>query len=201
MNEPNIKIIRRTIIWKALWLEIRGNLAIGRSVKIVSGLLLVALISLIFFVLLAPHFGFTFLTIMGDSMAPVLPAGSVTLVQPVESSDIQIGDIIAYKSGSETSPLVTHRVIALIYGEESLSFQTSGDANEKPDRNLVSASKVIGKVVFHIPFIGFIMHFVKRPLGYGLLIGLPALTIIIIEIESIIRRKSPLKKRKQQEVT
>src|SRR4030042_3243718 len=178
------------------------RLSWSRVSEFLSYLLMSVFLSLVLFALVAPYFfGFTLLNVMGGSMNPAIPAGSVAVVQPFAASKIKVGDIIAYQLEKEQSSPVAHRVVEVFSQRGSISFQTRGDNNLEADKSLVPSTGVIGKVRFHIPLLGFLLYFVKQPLGYGLLIGLPALTIIIIEIKSIARQKSSLKKRKQQEVT
>jgi signal peptidase len=51
----------------------------------------------------------------------------------------------------------------------------------------VKKENVIGKLVFTIPYIGYIGYFVRTPIGLILLIVLPASLIIIIEIRNVIK--------------
>lgn len=53
---------------------------------------------------------------------------------------------------------------------------------------------VIGKLILTIPYIGYIGYFVRTPIGFILLIIIPASLIIIMEIRNIIKE---LKKTKQ----
>jgi signal peptidase len=73
---------------------------------------------------------------------------------------------------------------------------TKGDANEDPDQWIVRKENVIGKVVFTIPFIGYLGYFVRTPIGFVLLILLPASVIIIMEIRNIVKE---LRKQKQEQ--
>ena len=150
--------------------------------------MLVALvIVLLLFFVLGPRFmGIDFFNIYSGSMSPALPVGSVVMVRPVEVSHIKVGDITAIKTstGSET---VVHRVVEVIDGNASMSFRTAGDANTSPDTALVPAGNIVGKMFFHIPFLGYLSDFVRTRLGYLLLVVLPAILIISLEIRNIIR--------------
>ena len=192
--------LRRAIGLKSRLLTASRRPAATKAMRLVSTFTVITLLALFIFVLVAPLLGFVFLTVLGDSMAPALPAGSVAVVQPVASSDIRVGDIIAYKSRSEDSPLVTHRVTEVLSQEGSVSFQTGGDRNEEPDRNPVASSSVVGKVGFHIPLLGFLLSFVAQPMGYGLLVGLPAMVIIMWEIRRITGQIGRWRERDRQEV-
>lgn len=44
---------------------------------------------------------------------------------------------------------------------------------------------VIGKLILTIPYIGYIGNFVRTPIGFILLIVIPATLLIIIEIRNI----------------
>lgn len=193
-------LIRRAMGLRSKLLSTSRSPTATKAMRLVSTFTAITLLALLIFVLVAPLLGFVFLTVLGDSMAPALPAGSVAIVQPVASSDIRVGDIIAYKSRSEDSPLVTHRVTEVLSQEGSVSFQTGGDRNEEPDNNPVASSSVVGKVGFHIPLLGFLLGFVAQPMGYGLLVGLPAMVIIMWEIRRIMGLIGRGRERDRQEV-
>ena len=127
-------------------------------------------------------------------MSPALPSGSVAMVQPVDVSEIEVGDIIAYQPSHVGSTVTTHRVVNIIHQEGDISFQTAGDNNEFADNNPVPSDCVIGKMQFHVPFLGYIIHFLKQPLGYVLLVGLPAIVIVALGIRGIPSRIRPRKK-------
>jgi signal peptidase len=115
------------------------------------------------------------------SMEPAIPVGSVVVIKPVDPNTLQINDIICFRLSEP--PSITHRIANIT----SEGFLTKGDANEDPDQWTVKKESVIGKVIFTIPFVGYIGYFVRTPIGFVLLILIPASLIIIIEIRSIIR--------------
>lgn len=134
---------------------------------------------------LAPRFGWRVDTVYSSSMEPQLTVGGVVVTRPVEAEDIKVGDTITFYS-PVSEQLTSHRVIAV---EEGLSFyfRTNGDANEDADPFIVPAENVVGKVCFHIPYLGYVAQFVKTPLGLLLTLCLPGLIIIGIEIRNIWR--------------
>jgi len=115
------------------------------------------------------------------SMEPAIPVGSVVVIKPVNPETLKIGDIICFQLSEPTS--ITHRIINIT----DEGFVTKGDANEDPDQWIVKKENVIGKVILTIPFIGYIGYFVRTPIGFILLIILPASLIIILEIRNIIK--------------
>jgi signal peptidase len=66
-------------------------------------------------------------------------------------------------------------------------FRTQGDASEDPDLALVSPANLVGEVWFSLPLLGYLVAFIRTPVGYLTLIGLPALLIILGEWWEIVR--------------
>lgn len=182
-------------VLKSRALTVSTHSTLIKATKLFSSLLFFTFLALLLFIITAPHlWGFSFLMVMGGSMSPALPSGSVAMVQPVDVSEIEVGDIIAYQPRHVGSTLTTHRVVDVIRQEGDISFQTAGDNNEFGDKNPVPSDRVMGKMQFHVPFLGYIIYFLKQPMGYILLVGLPAIIIVILEIRGISSRIKPCKR-------
>ena len=119
--------------------------------------------------------------VFSGSMEPAIPVGGIVVIKPVDPETLKIGDIICFQLSEPTS--ITHRIINII----DEGFMTKGDANEDPDQWIVKKENVIGNAIFTVPFIGYLGYFVKTPIGFILLILLPASLIIIMEIRNIIK--------------
>ena len=115
------------------------------------------------------------------SMEPAIPVGSIVVIKPVDPESLKEGDIICFKLSEPTS--ITHRIVNIT----NEGFITKGDANEDPDQWIVKRENVIGKAIFTIPYIGYLGYFVRTPIGFILLIVIPASLIIITEIRNIIK--------------
>lgn len=144
--------------------------------NLTAGIVIFGLIPLVLFIFLTSRtsalFGVRSYTVMTGSMKPTLPVGSMVFTFP--QSMYNVGDIITFKRGDIT---VTHR-IAEISGE---SITTKGDANNSTDSQKVSLKNVVGKDVAVIPFIGRLSAFIKTPLGFFMLLGIPTLLFVILE--------------------
>jgi signal peptidase len=57
-------------------------------------------------------------------------------------------------------------------------IQTKGDANEDPDGWALPISNVQGVFLCKIPYLGFLSAFVRTPVGWGVLILLPAVLLV-----------------------
>jgi len=104
------------------------------------------------------------------SMRPALDPGTLVIVQSTSGpSQIHVGDIVEY-SASFISGNVVHRVIAEKAAQGGALFTTKGDNNTSPDPLPVPYNKVIGKVVFSVPYLGFLV--LSPPLDVALIVFL-----------------------------
>jgi signal peptidase len=134
---------------------------------------------------LAPRFGWSVDAVVSGSMEPELKVGAVVITRPVDTEEMKTGDIITFYSPL-SEKLTSHRVVA-VEESSSLHFSTKGDANDDADPFTVPAENVVGKVCFHIPYLGYVAQFVKTPLGFLLTLCLPGLIIIVMELRNIWR--------------
>ena len=153
---------------------------------IVNGLL-VLMISFGLFVALGPRlFDVQFMTVLGPSMSPTIGMGAVVVIQPVNAQNIQEGDVITFRSPENSQRIVTHRVIKVLSEGGRVSFHTQGDANDVPDLEPVPPNLILGRVMFHLPLLGYIVSFARKPVGFLLIIGIPALLIVIGEVRNLL---------------
>jgi len=134
---------------------------------------------------MTPHLGWSVDAVYSGSMEPKLNVGGLVITRPVETADIQAGDIITYSSPTDAK-MVSHRVVE-IEEHDTLLFQTKGDANEEADLFSVPSQNVVGKVCFHLPYFGYVAQFVKSRLGLVLLLLIPGSIIILMETRNIWR--------------
>ena len=133
-------------------------------------------------------------TVLSGSMAPAISTGDVVIVNEVSPTAVEEGDVITYQDGERAAirdgtsvNIVTHRVIDVAPSEDGPMFKTKGDANEDPDQGRVQASRVIGRVMFTIPYIGHIVAFASTRLGFMALVGLPVGLLIVGEVYDLAR--------------
>ena len=123
--------------------------------------------------------------VQSGSMEPAISTGSVVLIQARDQ--YAEGDVVTFASSQTDSIPTTHRIIEQYQERGSTWFVTQGDANEAVDAQPVSEGMIIGRVVASVPFIGYVFDFARQPMGFALLIVLPALLIIYGELEIIWR--------------
>lgn len=133
--------------------------------------------------------------VKSGSMEPAIKTGGIVVTIP--RNTYFVGDIITFGKDTKTEIPTTHRVVSTRNEANVTYFATKGDANEEADPEETRQSSVIGKVLFTIPYAGYILDFSKQPLGFILLIALPAGLIILTELWSIYEElRRILRKRK-----
>ena len=138
--------------------------------------ILAVLVLLAAFMMIGPRFGWETHPVLSGSMEPSLNVGGLIVTRQVKLEEVKVGDIIAFQSGENS---VTHRVVGISDEGGKLWFETKGDANENPDPKLISSKKdEIDRVVFHLPYMGFMASFMKTRLAFMLMIGIPGLLLI-----------------------
>ncbi len=117
--------------------------------------------------------------VQSGSMTPSIQVGSVVVIVP--HAPYEVGDVITFTSERMNMP-VTHRVFAKDKASGRTFYITKGDANEEPDLSQVPEKNVIGKVMLTIPYLGYIIDFARKPMGFIFLIGIPAMLVILDEL-------------------
>ena len=100
--------------------------------------------------------------ILSGSMSPVFDTGSIVDVKDIKPEQIVVGDIITFKDPKNSNTLITHRVVEITKENTDLKFATKGDANNAKDVDLVPAQNIIGKVKFSVPYVGYVLQFIKN---------------------------------------
>lgn len=135
--------------------------------KIGSSIFAIGCILLLAVSLLSKYhiWGYQFYNILTGSMEPTIPTGSVVVVKQVDPEEIQVNDVITFGSVAGNN-LTTHRVIEIYNTSDEVLFQTKGDANDVKDPIRVGEKYLIGKVIFHIQYLGDVIEFVKNHFMY-----------------------------------
>jgi len=126
--------------------------------------------------------GIRLFSVQSGSMEPAIPVGSLVMVRPQDS--YTEGEIITVRSERSAKETVTHRIVERAEDKDigSVSYKLKGDANEDPDPEMVPEKRVVGKVVLHIPFLGYPVGFAQSQIGFVILIIIPATIIVYSEL-------------------
>lgn len=122
--------------------------------------------------------------VMSGSMEPTLRTGGLVFTDTQKTTP-KVGDIIAYWLGDSK---VVHRVIR----KTNQGYATKGDANNMEDPVPVSTEQIIGKVIFTLPFLGYLAVFARQKtiLAILVLMLLQELIFLIAQWKGVRCRKS-----------
>lgn len=161
---------------------------VKKNFKIIGDVIvgIIIIVGLTFLVSLLPlKNNYKVLTVMSGSMEPAIKTGSLIFTQPANSYGV--GDIITFRPENTTSnkKTTTHRIVDIKTESSGKSFVTKGDANESNDGPSVKRSQILGKYLFKIPYLGYLLAFIKTLPGLVIVIIIPATLIIYEEFKKI----------------
>jgi signal peptidase len=119
------------------------------------------------------------LVIMSGSMEPTIPVGSLAMVEPIPSANLQRDDIIAYKPNETVQMPIVHRIVSVEMRQGVRYYVTRGDANTGADAEL-ALPPTAWRVFFNVPFIGYIVSSTSSSVMSILLIGVPIFLIPLL---------------------
>jgi signal peptidase len=135
-------------------------IGVGLSV----GLLLLVIAAGAVLIVIPKMMGAIPLTVLTQSMQPLLPPGTLIVDQPVKASQIHLGDVVTYQIASGKPDVITHRVVAISMsndGKETFTFK--GDNNAYADAKAVIPAQIKGRVVYSVPYIGVVSLWMNGP--------------------------------------
>src|SRR3989338_7527812 len=134
--------------------------------------------------------------VRSGSMEPAIKTGAIVIVKPAPSYNV--GDVVTFGEDTKMQIPTTHRIFEVLDKGGKISFLTKGDANEEEDPTEEPLSKVIGKDAVAVPFAGYILDFARKPVGFVLLVGLPAGIVILDEATRIFEEIALMRRRRKE---
>lgn len=135
--------------------------------------------------------------VQSGSMEPAIQTGSIVVVKPV--ADYKVNDVITFVFSPADQIPTTHRIVEERIVAGASRYITKGDANEDRDPREVLERNIDGKVLLSIPFLGYLLDFVRQPLGFGLLVGIPAAYVVFEEATKIVSEVRRARRKKESE--
>jgi signal peptidase len=99
-------------------------------------------------------------------------------------ADIRVGDIIVYKLPGSSIPTL-HRVVSLEEQGGVIKARTKGDNNQTVDPTEILLTGRGSRVVYSVPYVGYILHAPRQAWSQNLFLRLPALALAAYVLWSI----------------
>lgn len=98
-------------------------------------------------------FGYKACIITSSSMEPTINYGDVVVIKECKEKDLQTGDVITFRQNQE---VITHRILKIEENPQNAekTYITKGDNNNIEDTEKITYSKIQGKCVLTIPYLG-----------------------------------------------
>lgn len=165
------------------------------------GLVVLAVLGIVTLVVVPSLVGLQGVIVLSGSMEPALRTGGLAFVEPLEDEivhdgegitisrpavrEIEVGQIITFRAASNGRNRISHRVIGVFDDQEGLRFVTQGDSSPLPDARAVPAAAVVGTVEAHVQYLGYVADRVRHRETFYMIVGLPALLIVVGELGNI----------------
>lgn len=123
--------------------------------------------------------------VVTGSMEPSIPVGTLAIVAKPTDGLLPQGTIIAFSDPSNTQRIILHRITQVLKSGTIVEYRTKGDNNNAEDLWLVQADQIKGQLRLAVPYLGYVIMWAKQPLGFGVLVGIPAVIVIFLQIKNI----------------
>lgn len=127
-------------------------------------------------------------TPISGSMQPTLNIGDLLIIEGgLTAEDVHVGlqdgDIIIFRDPRNPSGIpIVHRAIDKFQEREVWYFRTKGDNNANPDSWPVPEDYLIGRVIWHVPLLGYFLRFLDETEIYNLAGYSVTLRMVIIAV-------------------
>ena len=128
--------------------------------------------------------------VLSGSMEPVLATGDIVVDEPIGPRQVRVGDVVTFSDPERPGRRITHRVRSVRFAGARARFVTKGDANDSVERWDMDANGRLGRVVYRVPAVGYVLACLGDPRAKFALIVLPAALLALLELARIWRPRN-----------
>ena len=104
-----------------------------------------------------------------NSMSPDIKKGDLLI--SFRRDSYNVSDVITFTYPYDVNKLISHRIAEVIFENDALGsrttfYKTKGDANIDMDPWQIKGSYIKGKVSFSVSYFGYLVFFIRNPIGY-----------------------------------
>lgn len=159
------------------------RLSVCRILRNAFAIVSILLAAFVLFLLCTGTRGFA---VQSDSMRPALQRGDAVFIRAASFDELHEGDVIT-ASFPESEGVFTHRIVRI--DADKRQVYTRGDYNLNEDPMPTDASRIIGKLWFSVPYVGFLSLFLTNYTVLYIAVGI-ALVLIVLRVVVSLRRKA-----------
>ena len=132
--------------------------------------------------------------VLSGSMQPAIRTGSVVVAK--QADQYKVGDVVTFGKNTVKEIPTTHRIVEQKDISGVSVFITKGDANNAPDGEPVRKETIQGRVLFSVPYVGYLLSAAKSKQGLLILIIVGAIVIYseLMRIQKEVRNLTQKKK-------
>jgi len=109
-------------------------------------------------VVLLRLFDIRFHVMSSDSMESMIPVDSLVITRAVPPMTLRVGDVITYENQDGRS--ITHQIQSIVpnFNHAGITvYIMRGVDNQHVDEQIVKPNQIIGRYVFHVPWVGSLL--------------------------------------------
>jgi len=151
----------------------------------IQALVLLTIVLTFLLLAVAPRFfGFSSFIVYSGSMEPAIHKGSIAIGKPVPAESLKVGDIVAFQTTTGRAPTM-HRIVEIERRDGMYVVTTKGDANATNDPDPIVVHQDGSKIIYALPYVGYLLEAPRSLLGPRLTFILPTLGLGLIVLWSI----------------
>jgi signal peptidase len=127
------------------------------------------------------------LVVLSGSMEPALATGDISVVGTIAPLEARPGDIVTFRDPENADRLITHRVREMHVKGDAVVFRTRGDVNSASEHWQVSSREEIGRVLYRIPKLGWVLMYARSKGLFMLMLGGALALLLVLELTAIWR--------------
>ncbi len=140
----------------------------------------IALLAVILSMLLlaiGPRFvGFSSFVVTGGSMEPSIHRGAMAIGKRVSPESLAVGDVVVFNTRTGSTPTI-HRIVAIEAADGAWRITMKGDANDFADPQPLVVQQEGSKIVYSVPYVGYLIELPRMLLGARVAFLLPPLAL------------------------
>ena len=130
-------------------------------------------------------FGISFFNMKSSAMKPELSKNDFIIVK--EDKALEVGDIIAYRVNGN---IKINQIFYVQIDDGKIAYVTKSNQNYYPDNEEIKKEQIIGKVVIHVPILGFFTNLLENKIT--------SLIVILVLLLKFLYNKEIYKKNRQR---